>query len=66
MLEWLISTYAFAVQPDVERITGFAKILAERQGPPRWALSRTTAWVDHFMDYQYRATGTSFPLPWAK
>ncbi len=68
MLGWLISTYAFAAQPEVERVTEFATALTERLDPPRWVLWRTTAWINFIMDYQYRATGirTTVPLPWAK
>ncbi len=65
MLGFLISSYLFAVQPNVERATDFGKKLILRTKPPTRVLRATQRYIDNTMEWQKRRRGvnTRFTLP---
>jgi hypothetical protein len=66
MIGHLVSTYAFAVQPDTSRATAFALRLAERLRPAPRVLRDAARYVNAMMDEQLRSANidTRLDLPW--
>lgn len=66
MLARLIGSYAFSIQPEVERAYNFAQKLRTRLNPPMKVLKQVSREVGAMMDKQRLTVGidTRVPLPW--